>query len=359
MQRAANTLGKRAFHDLVTIQKGNARKPVVSQGVPGYSAVTGHVVTVFGATGFLGRYLVSKLGRMGTQVIVAYRDEDEKRRLKPMGDLGQIVPMEWDMRNDRQTAECLKHSDMVFNLVGRNYETKNFSYTDVHSTGAERMATIAREHGVPRFVHLSHLNSSLTSPSKFYQTKAEGELRVQEAFPNATIVKPSVMYGYEDRFLTNMNVFPIWWKLNDGQTKCRPVHVMDVAQALTNLVPLPTLARTINLPGPSTLTHNYVLDLISSLTFNPPSRAPVVPKAIAKILADITSRAVWWPTISADEVVRRYIDDVDVPGDWDAVGVTPAEIEQHAIAYVRRFRSGPNYGRPVVFPGRPVGIESL
>lgn len=62
----------------------------------------------------------------------------------------------------------------------------------------------------------------------------------------------------------------------------------------------------------------------------------------------------WWPTLSPDEVVRRYLDDVDVQGDWDAVGVTPAEIEQHAITYIRRYRNGVNYARPAVFPGRPV-----
>ncbi|KAG6376956.1 hypothetical protein JVT61DRAFT_990 [Boletus reticuloceps] len=120
-QRAFVVQRKRALHDLVTLP---GRKAVVSSGVPGYSAVSGHVVTVFGCTGFLGRYLISKLARMGTQVIVPYREEDEKRHLKPMGDLGQIVPMEWDIRNEEQIAECLRHSDIVYNLVGRDYETK-------------------------------------------------------------------------------------------------------------------------------------------------------------------------------------------------------------------------------------------
>jgi NADH dehydrogenase (ubiquinone) 1 alpha subcomplex subunit 9 len=128
---------------------------------------------------------------------------------------------------------------------------------------------------------------------------------------------------------------------------------MDVAQALANLVSLPPLARDINLPGPSTLSHEYLLDLVSSLTYNPPSSAPVLPKAITKLATDILSKAVWWDAMSPDEIERRYIDDADLPGDWDAVGVNPAEIEQHAITYVRRYRSGPNYGRPIVLPGRP------
>ncbi|KAK7056709.1 Protein-lysine N-methyltransferase efm5 [Paramarasmius palmivorus] len=351
VQRAISRSGKRAYHDLAKLP---TKKAVVSQGPPGYSAVTGHVVTVFGCTGFLGRYLVSKLAKLGTQVIVPYRDEDDKRHLKPMGDLGQVVSLEWDIRNEEQIAECIRHSDIVFNLVGRDYETKqvNFTYKDVHADGAARIAKVAAQVGVPRLVHLSHLNASASSPSKFYQSKAEGEERVKEAYGNATIVRPATMYGYEDRFLNNMAVWPIWWKLNNAETKTRPVHVMDVAQALANLVHGPQLSRTVNLPGPSTLTHEYLLDLVSSLTFNPPSRAPVVPKAVALAVAKV-AQLPWWPLLSPDEVTRRYIDDADAPGDWDVVGVTPAEIEQHAINYVRRYRSAENFSRQPVFPRRP------
>ncbi|KAF9267519.1 NAD(P)-binding protein [Marasmius fiardii PR-910] len=355
VQRVISPSGKRAYHDLTTLPN---RKPIISQGPPGYSATTGHVVTVFGCTGFLGRYLVSKLARQGTQVIVPYRDEDDKRHLKLMGDLGQIVPMEWDIRNETQIAECLRHSDIVFNLVGRDYETKNFTYSQVHVEGAHRVARIAADVGVPRLVHLSHLNASHDSKSRFYQSKAEGEELVKEAYTGATIIRPGAMYGYEDKFLNNMAVWPIFWKLNDAQTQTRPVHVLDVAQALTNLVHGSKLSRVVNLPGPSTLTHKYLLDLVQSLTFQPESKAPAVPKSVA-LLAARVAQLPWWPMLSPDEVERRYINDVDTPGDWDLVGVTPAEIEQHAITYVRRYRSAENFSRPPVFPRRPVVSEDI
>jgi len=355
LQRAVNHQGKRAYHDLVTLP---TKKPIISQGPPGYSAVTGHVVTVFGCTGFLGRYLVSKLARMGTQVVVPYRDEDEKRRLKPMGDLGQIVPMEWDLRNENQIAECVRHSDIVYNLVGRDYATKNFDFTSVQVDGAEKIARITAQSGVPRFVHVSHLNASATSPSALYRTKAEGEERVNAAFQGATIIRPGPLYGYEDKLLNNMAIWPIWWKLNNAKTTIRPVHVMDVAQALANLVHSPQLGRTIALPGPAALTYEYLLDLVSSLTYQPPSRAPVVPKALALLVAR-AAQSVWWPLISPDEVVRRYIDDADTPGAWDEVGVTPADIEQHAIQYVRRYRSAENFSRPNVFPPKKSFTEEL
>lgn len=81
---------------------------------------------------------------------------------------------------------------------------RNFSYVGVHETGAERIAKIASQVGVPRLVHVSHLNASLDSPSAFYRTKARGEEKVREAFPNASIVRPATMFGYEDKFLTNI-----------------------------------------------------------------------------------------------------------------------------------------------------------
>jgi len=343
-------LGKRAYHDLVTLP---ANKPIVSQGLPGYSAVSGHRVTVFGCTSFLGRYVVSKLGKMGTQVVVPYREEDEARIFKPMGDLGQIVRMEWDIRDENMIAECLRHSDTVYNFAGRDYETKNFDFRSVNAVGAERIAKIAAQCGVSQFIQVSHLNASKTSPSKFYQAKAEGEELVKAAFPGATIVRPATMFGYEDKLLTNLAVWQIWWKLNNAQTKVRPVHVMDVAQVLANLLSNPRPSQTLNLPGPSTLSYEYLLDLVSSVTLQPPSRAPTLPKVVAMALAKAASQSVWWPTLSPDEVTRRYIDDADVPGDWDALGVQPSEIETHAITYLRRYRSAENYIRPTVFPPRP------
>jgi NADH dehydrogenase (ubiquinone) 1 alpha subcomplex subunit 9 len=113
---------------------------------------------------------------------------------------------------------------------------------------------------------------------------------------------------------------------------------MDVAQVLANFMSMPPTPRTLSLPGPSALTFEYLLELVASVTHNPPSRAPVIPKPVALALAKL-GQSVWWPTLSPDEIERRFIDDVDTAGDWDTVGVTPGEIENHAITYLRRYRS--------------------
>ncbi|KAK0534649.1 Protein-lysine N-methyltransferase efm5, partial [Tilletia horrida] len=201
---SSSRVAARGVHDLIIKRKTG--KPILKSGPygGGRSSVSGHVATVFGCTGFLGRYLVNRLAQRGTQVIVPYRDEDEKRHLKVLGDLGQVVPMEWDLRDDQQTEECLRHSDIVYNLVGRNYETKNFKFDDVHVKGAERIAQIAEAAGVSRLVHVSHLNADLESSSAFYRTKAEGEIAVKRAFDGATIVRPGPIYGHEDRLLNSM-----------------------------------------------------------------------------------------------------------------------------------------------------------
>ena len=111
-----------------------------------------------------------------------------------------------------------------------------------------------------------------------------------------------------------------------------------MAQVLENLLSNPRPSQAINLPGPSNLTHEFLLDLVSSVTLQPPSRAPILPKAVATVLSKL-GQSMWWPTLSPDEVTRRFIDDVDVPGDWNTVGVQPTEIEDTAIAYLRRYRS--------------------
>lgn len=162
------------------------------------------------------------------------------------------------------------------------------------------------------------------------------------------------------------SVYPIVWKLNYGETVVRPVHVswplpqftdddvtlipprkwtgsllqvLDVAQALSNLTFVVNApGQTYNLPGPHKYTHNDILDIIASLTYNPPSKSLTLPKSIVLTASKIAQYA-WWPILSPDEVERRYLNDSDVNGDWEALGVAPEELENIAITYVRRFRN--------------------
>ncbi|WFD25964.1 Protein-lysine N-methyltransferase efm5 [Malassezia nana] len=338
---------KRSYMQDLTI-KHRTGMPQVTSGPYGL----GRIATVFGATGFLGRYVVSKLAKKGTQVVVPYRDEDEKRHLKVVGDLGQVVPLEWDLRNDHQIQECLRHSDTVFNLMGRNYNTKNFSFRDVHVDGARRIAEYAAELGAARFIHVSHLSASLDSPSEFLRTKAMGEDVVRKAFPGATIVRPASIYGEEDRFLNKMASWPITWKLNHGRTKLMPVHSLDVAQALVTIAQNDALSmgETFSLYGPKTYTVRELLQIVEDITYQKIVSPEVnVPRPVFSALAKFGEKIAWWPMFNADEVTRRFIDEVPAPGTkgFADLGITPDVLEDVAIMYLRRFRSHLRYEQPI------------
>jgi len=156
--------------------------------------VSGIVATVFGSTGFLGRYVVNRFGRIGSQVIVPYRSaggDYQIQHLRVMGDVGQIVPVRWTLRDEESIYNAVKHSNVVVNLVGQKYETRNFDFEEVHVEGARRIARIAREADVERFVHVSLAPHDPANDSKWVQSKSRGELAVREVFPASTIIRPT------------------------------------------------------------------------------------------------------------------------------------------------------------------------
>jgi NADH dehydrogenase (ubiquinone) 1 alpha subcomplex subunit 9 len=161
------TIQRRYLQDVAITRTG---KPIIRvQG--GRSSLGGHTATVFGATGFLGRYIVNRLARQGCSVVVLYREEMAKRHLKVTGDLGRVTFIEYDLRNTQSIEESVRHSDIVYNLVGRKYPTKNFSLRDVHVEGTERIAEAVAKYDVDRFIHVSSYNADVESPSEFFRTK--------------------------------------------------------------------------------------------------------------------------------------------------------------------------------------------
>uniref|UniRef100_A0A480MK72 NADH dehydrogenase [ubiquinone] 1 alpha subcomplex subunit 9, mitochondrial n=1 Tax=Sus scrofa TaxID=9823 RepID=A0A480MK72_PIG len=150
---------------------------LIPHGKGGRSSVSGIVATVFGATGFLGRYVVNHLGRMGSQVIVPYRCEPyDTMHLRPMGDLGQIIFMEWNGKDKDSIRKVVEHSNVVINLVGREWETKNFDFEDVFVKIPHAIAQVSKEAGVEKLIHISHLNADIKSPSRYLRSKVSNKL---------------------------------------------------------------------------------------------------------------------------------------------------------------------------------------
>jgi len=257
------------------IQKRNASSEInflsdsstaaLKKGLGGRSSFSGTVATVFGASGFMGRYVVNRLGKTGSQVIIPYRgDSYDVRHLKLMGDLGQILFMEYHLEDEESIRRAVKYSNTVINLVGRDFETRNFSFEKVHIDGAHRLAAISKEMGVKKFIHVSAMNCDrehdgyiLEGGSNYLKTKGEGEKAVRAAFPEATIIRASDTYGQEDRFLRYYaglwrhqgRLMPLpkggkdIWKM--------PVYVGDVAQGIANAVKMPeAVGQTYEAVGP-------------------------------------------------------------------------------------------------------------
>ncbi|XP_017392102.1 NADH dehydrogenase [ubiquinone] 1 alpha subcomplex subunit 9, mitochondrial [Cebus imitator] len=230
---------------------------IIPHGKGGRSSFSGVVATVFGATGFLGRYVVNHLGRMGSQVVIPYRcDKYDIMHLRPMGDLGQLLFMEWDSRDKDSIRRAVQHSNVVINLIGRDWETKYFDFADVYVKIPQAIAQVSKEAGVGKFIHVSHLNADVKSSSKYLRNKAVGETVVREAFPEAVIIKPSDIFGREDRFLNHFSnirrfigipLVSLGWK-----TVKQPVYVSDVSKGIINAVKDPHVSgKTFAFVGPN------------------------------------------------------------------------------------------------------------
>jgi len=225
----------------------------------GRSSVSGAIVTVFGCTGFLGRYVTNALGSTGSQVVIPFRGEERSyNHLKVMGDLGQIVPVRWDCRDKDSIRRAVEHSNVVINCVGRRYDTRNFTMQEVHVDAARNIAEVAKEFGVARFIHVSALACE-NGESDWCKTKWEGEQTVRSICPEATIIRPATLWGAQDEFMRNHASMMRYWPfyaLYNAQQQLQPAYVKDVADALVATLRLPDgFGSTFEFAGPTTTTN--------------------------------------------------------------------------------------------------------
>ena len=186
-------------------------------------------ITVFGGSGFIGRHLVRRLASAGARVRVATRDPEASQFLRPMGDVGQIAPVLANIRDQRSVEAAITGADAVVNLVGLLYERGRQTFSEVHANGAARVAAAAKAAGATRLVHVSAIGADRLSPSAYARSKAEGEAGARAAFAQATIVRPSVVFGPEDdffnRFAALARVSPALPLIGGGETRFQPVYV--------------------------------------------------------------------------------------------------------------------------------------
>lgn len=207
----------------------------------------GVTATVFNGIGLVSKPVIARLGRAGTQMVLGYRGSRyDEEKMRVCGGLGQIYFAHYHLKDEQSLYDAMQHSDVVINCIGKENETRNFSFDEVHVEGPRRMARIAREVGVKRFIHLSALNCSpnptpvvLKNGSQFLKSKYYGELAVREEFPDATIFRPADILGEHDRFLNHFTSLLrcrftyklAIWDYYDGVEK-QPVLVNDLAKAI-------------------------------------------------------------------------------------------------------------------------------
>ncbi|EWC45546.1 mitochondrial NADH-ubiquinone oxidoreductase subunit [Drechslerella stenobrocha 248] len=271
-----------------------------------------------------------------------------KRHLKVTGDLGRITFTEFDLRNTESIEESVRHSDIVINLIGRDYETKNFNFWDVHVEGTQRIAEAVAKYDVDRYIHVSTHNADPESPSAFYRTKAIGESEARSIFPETTIVRPAPMWGEEDRLLNMHAKKHTLITSNNLQEKFYPVHVMDVGKALEVITyDDSTAGQTFELYGPRQYTQGQIRELIKKETLQSLSHINI-PQPLHKLYRSAWEW-VYWPQKSADEVIREHIDQVIDPTAKTFVdlGIDKTDDLAHGmIAYVRQYRSNKYYDLP-------------
>jgi len=302
------------------------------------------LVTLFGGGGFLGRYVAQELLKAGARVRIAERDPSDAHFLKPLAGLGQIQFVPASITNAASVEHAISGADSVVNLVG----ILKGDFTAIHRRGAETVAKAAAAAGVESLVHISAIGADPESPSAYGRSKGEGEVAVREAFPQATILRPSIVFGQEDGFLNRfaaMLSLPVVPVLR-GVAKFQPVWASDVARAVAGAIADPKRhgGATYELGGPETISMLELHHWLAKATGRAPTILPI-PDAIGAPLVSAMSLLPGAP-ITRDQWLMLQADNVVSPGakGIEAFGITPTPMEAVAPAWLVSFRPSGRFG---------------
>lgn len=307
-------------------------------------------ITVFGGSGFIGRYVVERLADRGAVVVVAVRDPEGAKHLRVFGNVGQVTPVACNIRDAASVRAAVAGADAVVNLCGILAGSGRQTFQSVHVDGAANIARAAAAAGVERLVHLSAIGASDSARSAYARSKAAGERAVCEAFPQATILRPSVVFGPEDRFF---NLFaglarlsPVLPLFGGGTTRFQPVYVCDVAEAVVRVLDDATAAgRTYELGGPAVYTFRELMETLLAVIRRRRLLLPL-PYVVGDIKAAVLGLAPR-PLLTRDMMRQMRVDNVVASGARTLadLGVTPTGLDAALPSYLARYRRGGRFGR--------------
>lgn len=319
------------------------------------------MITVFGASGFIGRYVVRRLAKAGYRVRAATRRPHLAHELKPMGVVGQVQLIQANLRDEDSVRRAVDGAAGVINLVGILFEGGRQTFESLQAQGAGLVARAAAEAGVERFVHISAIGADEDSKSKYARTKALGERAVREALPSATILRPSIVFGPEDEFFNKFadmaRFAPALPLIGGGATKFQPVYCDDVAEcALKALDGGAYAGRTYELGGPSVYSFKELMQFILTTTRRKRLLVPVPFLAASGLgLAGELSSILPFvqPFLTRDQVTLLKSDNVVGAGGPGLGTIADFNIELETVesmvpSYLARYRTG---GQFAVEPG--------
>jgi NADH dehydrogenase len=321
-------------------------------------AASQKLVTVIGGSGFLGRHIVRALADLGYRIRVAVRRPDLAGHLQPLGTVGQIMAVQANVRfPDSITAVC-NGAHAVVNLTGILHRSGAQTFAAVHVAGADASAGAARQAGARLYIQCSSIGADSGSSSAYARTKAEGEARARAAFQGAIIVRPSIVFGPEDRFFNRFaamsRFLPALPLIGGGKTRFQPVYVGDVAGAVATLVDRGTAdGRTYELGGPQTFTFRELMRFTLETVGRRRLLVPlpfILAKAEAAILQLLPN-----PLLTVDQVELLRTDNVVSEAartegrTLEGLGIEPATIAAIVPAYLYRYRRAGQFSgdRPV------------
>lgn len=297
------------------------------------------LITVFGGGGFIGRYVCEALLKAGARLRVAERHPRRAWFLQPLGGVGQVSTIAADLGRPETIAAAVEGADAVINLVG----IFKGNLPLIHVEGAEKLAAAAKATGAGAFVHISAIGADINSPSEYGRSKGDGEQAVRTTFPNATIVRPSTVFGPEDHFtnrFASMARLP-FLPVIAPKTRFQPVFVRDLGRAIAAaaLNPGKHGGRIYELAGPDVFTMRELNAEVAALAGQSPELVDL-PDFMASIIA--TFGFLPGAPLSWDQWLMLRKDNVasgDQPG-FKAFGIEPTPLAAAAPEWLGRFRKG-------------------
>ncbi len=330
----------------------------------GGNVKTDRLVTVFGGSGFIGRYLVRALAKRGWRIRVACRRPDLAYHLQPLGEVGQIQAVQANVRSIESVAHALRDAQAAINLVGILHERGAQRFDALHRLGAENVAKAAKQAGLDALVHMSAIGANPSAKSAYARTKAFGEAAVCQTVADAVIVRPSVVFGPEDQFFNRFaamaQLMPALPLIGGGETKFQPVFVGDVAEAIALAIERKAVPGTVyELGGPEIATLREIIAFILtvtgrkrrlvSLSFGSAAAVARITEAAHKLTLGLFPETFM---ITSDQVELLRHDNVvsalaSAEGrTLEGLGITPEPFEAFVPSYLYRYRKAGQFAGP-------------